>query len=310
MRLLKSRGRPSILTFALVATLAGAVVLSAVRPPARADDPAGGVSWDAGEVSWDAGDVSWGFVRDGRCITTQDVTITTRSNHEAKRLASVLASLPPKNDFPAGSGIQDAHINVSDPGDSSTVAGILHAYLPHGRCQAANTAQAALFGATGGGRLDTIQLAAAPTWLKGAIAAVVGACVYVAVGTLVTAGITATGVLAGASAAAVTATTALSGCVGGALSTSVTLAIAGAGNGWKSTLTNAAAGCLSGATFALLPIKQIGEVVGNALRGAFGSVPKAIVGEAGVAAAQSAGVELGGITEVVNHASDVLVAVR
>jgi len=159
----------------------GTVAVTAVKPAAHAADRPVDVTWDAGDVSWD-------FVADGRCITTQHVTMTTGPNDEAKQLAAVLQALPPKNDFPADSGIQDAHINVSDPGGTSTVDGVLHADLPHDQCRAANTAQSALFGTTGGGTLDTIQLAAAPLWLKGAIAAIVGAAVYVGVSARVTAG--------------------------------------------------------------------------------------------------------------------------
>lgn len=300
---LRHLGRKSVLTLAMVAALICVVVLSTAKPAAEAAEPAAGVTYSPGDVSWEVLD-------DGRCITTQSVEVKAPSVDEAKQLSSLLSALPAKTDFPAESGITDAHANVGVPINTDYFPVTLHAYLPGDKCKAADTAQVTLFDTEGGGDLDTVQLAAAPTWLKGAIAAVVGAAVFIAVSTMVTAGITATGVLVGATATTIAAVTAVSGCIGGATSTAVTLALAGAGGGWKQNLANAAAGCATGAAVGLLPIKTVGEAAGNAIRGALGFAPAATVGAAGVVAAESAGVELAGITEVVGTASDALVAVE
>lgn len=302
---LRQFSRRSILVLAAVVALAAAVAVSTIKPPVNA-------AVEAADVTWSPGDVTWEILQDGRCITTQSVEVTAKTNEAATELASKLQEVPRKTDFPADSGIQDAHANVGSPGNTTSIPVVLHTYLAKDKCETASTARA-LYDEQGG-KLNNVQLAAAaaaaPKWLKGAIAAVVGAAVYIAVSTLVTAGITASGVLVGASAAVVAATTALSGCIGGASSTAVTLALAGAGTDWKSTLSNAMAGCLTGAGVALLPIKQVGTAAGNAIRAAFGAAPVATVGEGAVAAAAEAGIELNPIAEVVNHAADVAIAVE
>ncbi|HST80553.1 MAG TPA: hypothetical protein VLL08_02305 [Kineosporiaceae bacterium] len=285
---------------------------------------------DAGGVSWNPGEVTWELMPDGRCLTTQDVTVKTKNHEDAVSVSAALRGVPAKTDYPAESGILDTHGNVGFPGDTGSEFGVvLHTYLKGEMCQApggggatpapapadaapaTQTAnQQVLFDAAGRGDLSAAQLAAVPLWLKGAIGAVVGAAVYVGVSAMVTAGITATGVLVGASAATLAAVTAASGCIGGAASTAVTLLLAGSGSSWQSTLANAAAGCLTGAAIGLLPIKTVGEAAGNAIRGVLGFAPAAVVGEAGVAAATSAGVELTGITQVTSVAADALVAVQ
>ena len=299
---LKKFSKGGILTLALAGSLVATIVATTVNVPAKAAEAEG--------VTWSAGDVSWEIMSDGRCFTTQTVDVNTKSTADAVAISGAMANLPAKTDYPADSGIQDTHANVGSVVNTTNFPVVLHAYLAGDKCKAASAAQQTLFQTTGGGTMDKIQLAAAPAWLKGAIGAVVGAAVYVAVSAMVTAGITATGVLVGASAATVAAVTALAGCIGGATSTAVTLMLASSGSTWKSTLTNAAAGCVTGATIASLPIKTVGEKVGNAIRGALGFAPVATVGDAGVAAAASAGVELAGITEVTTTAADALVAVQ
>jgi hypothetical protein len=279
-----------MLTLAVALVTAIAVTL-VQAPDSRADETGG--------VTWNAGDVTWSMLDDGRCTTLQRVTVGTTSNDEAKTLATVLQGLPAKTNYPAASGIQDTHVVVSDPGDGTDLVMVAHGIVAGDMCQAADGAQQTLFNTTGGGELDTIRLAAAPTWLKGAIGALVGAAVFVGVSTLVTAGVTASGILVGASTATVAAVTGLSGCIGGASSTAMTLLLAGAGDGWQQTVSNAVAGCLSGGTIALLPIQQVGTAVGNALIAGLGSGATATVGAAGVAAATTAGIELEKVAQVI-----------
>jgi hypothetical protein len=283
--------------------------------------------------------VSWAIQADGRCLTSQGVQIRAKNHEDAVSVSDAMKGVPAKTDYPAESGILDTHANVSQPDDAGSEFGIvLHVYLKGEMCQAPGGGgatpapgapapapsdaapapapeaadQQVLLDAAGRGDLDGAQLAATPLWLKGAIAAVVGAAVYVGVSVMVTAGITATGVLVGASAATLAAVTAFSGCVGGAASTAVTLAMASSDITWKSTLANAAAGCATGAAIGLLPIKTVGEAAGNAIRGALGGAPNEVVGEVALSSFRSyfSAAEVLEITEVVTAAGDALVAVQ
>jgi hypothetical protein len=301
--LLKRFSRRSALVLALAIALVTTTIATSMQAPASR-------AADVGDVTWNPGDVTWDILDDGRCLTTQAVNINTPSHEDAVTLSTALQGLPAKTDYPADSGIQDTHANIGISANTPDFPVVLHAYLDGNMCQDANAAQQTLYGTTGGGKLDTVQLASAPVWLQGAIGAVAGAAVYVAVSAMVTAGVTAAGVLVGASTAVVTAVTAMSGCIGGAASIAVTLQLAGGGGDWQETLSNALAGCLTGTTIALLPIKEVGEAAGNALRSSLGLTAVATVGKAGAKAAESAGVNLNGITQVISTTADTVVAVK
>lgn len=115
----------------------------------------------------------------------------------------------------------------------------------------------------------TVRTEALPTWSKGAVAAVAGAAVYLAVSIAVTAAVVALGyktVPAKPMKVGAAAIASMAGCIGGSTSNAVTLALAGAGTGWQATLANLVAGCITGGAIALLPIKDMGAFIGTAIR--------------------------------------------
>jgi hypothetical protein len=304
-----------------VGVLVITLVTTTVKAPAHAADT--GVTWNPGPVNWE-------ILKDGRCITSQSVHVTAKNHEDAVAISNALKGVPAKKDYPADSGILDVHANVGTSINTNDFPVILHAYLPGDKCRtpeqenppeptpASNVAsdpggalssEQVLFDAAGSGRLDAIQLAGSPTWLKAGVGAIVGVALYVAVSALVTAGLAALGVLAGASAATVAAVAALSGCIGGAASSAMMSRLLGSTLDWKATVTNAVTGCLSGAFLALmLPVTAMGAAAGNAILAL--RAPAAVVGETGVAAAGAAGVELTGITEVTTTTVEAALAAR
>jgi hypothetical protein len=314
-------------------TLAVAVTTTRLTAPARAAT--------THDTTWSPGDVSWQLLSDGRCETTQFVQVTGSADVISQEM-SVIQDLGTYSDYDQSTHIQDssmqllagssdgfsmnmiAHLPGEDCGSSevsSTQALAGAAYspgrathgqlaIPAGYLPAAVSGSAVHFAAAPAAERG-IVVAATPTWLKGAIGAVVGAAVYVGVSLAIAAGITATGVLVGASAATVAAVTAMAGCVGGAASTAVTLGLGGGDTSWQSTLTNAVAGCITGAVIGSLSLAQRGAAAGNAIRGFFGAAPIEAIGQAAVDAAAEASVtELSVITTTQNLAADAAIAVE
>jgi len=152
-----------------------------------------------------------------------------------------------------------------------------------------------------------VLLAYAAQWFKNAVAAIVGAVTYIAVSSIVAAAMVALGASLGPGGAlAAPVLAAFAGCVGGAVSTAVTLTIAGAAKTWMATLGGAVAGCVTGAITAVLPIAKVGAWLGNAIRTALGFAPAPIVGTGITAAAAGAAggaVELSPISEALQITS-------
>lgn len=133
------------------------------------------------------------------------------------------------------------------------------------------------------GQGGAVRAEALPAWSRGAVGALAGASVYLAVSIAVTAAVVALGfhvapaapMSPGASAMA-----SMAGCIGGATSNAVTLYFAGAGGSWQATLSNLVAGCVTGGTIALLPVKDMGSYIGSVLRNMYlgGDVAAAVGG--------------------------------
>ena len=165
-----------------------------------------------------------------------------------------------------------------------------------------------------------VRAAAVPKWAKGALAIVAGSAVYLAVSIAVTAAVVAVGAEVVAGGAALTlqaaAIAAISGCVGGAAADTVLLFTAEASSDWKSILGDLAAGCITGAAIALLPIATTGEYIGAAIRGLFTSADTAVAAVGGtelaevVAADTSMAPLTSAIPEILTTVSDAAVAVR
>lgn len=295
----RSAGRLWLRSLPLVMlTTALAVVLTAVKAPARA-------AIDPADVTWAPGNVSWEIIDDGRCVTSQPVTVSTESADDAAALSQAMHGLPRKRDFPAESGIQDAHANVSTPIGTTYFAVVMHTYLPGEECLAATAAQQALFD-SGGGRLDSVQPALA-TWKKIAIAAVVAAAVYAAVSLLVLAALAALDVAVATSTAAQVA----AGCIAGTASALVaSKSVTGWPNDWKAQVVTAVGACLTGGASGVLPpTAAAGQAIGNALRTTWGSAPVVkMVGDGAFAAAESAGIDLVMVSQATNATADAALA--
>jgi hypothetical protein len=131
-----------------------------------------------------------------------------------------------------------------------------------------------------------------PKWLRGAVGAIAGAVVYVAVSAIVVGAMVAFGAATGPGGVLASAPlAALAGCIGGAIATAATIAIA-TDVTLKSGFAAGVAGCLTGSLTAGLPIGKLGAWLATAVRNALGVNPAPIVGSAIVSAARSAGVSL------------------
>lgn len=292
----------SVPTVMLAAMLTVVVAFTMVKAPASAAIEAGSVTWNAGEVRWEIDD-------DGRCLTTQAVDVSTKSLADTLALSQAMKGLGAKTDFPAQTGIQDAHANVGSPTDTVNFPVILHTYLTGDSCKAASTAQQALLHLSGGDRPDTVQLAALPTWAKIAIGAVVVAATYVAVSTMTMAGLAEAGVAVATS----TAAQAMAGCVGGAAGVAIAnQLISGWPDSWQGKLATVVGACLTGGASGVLPpTAELAAAIGGSLRAAFSSAPAAaVVGNTALTAAESAGVDMVTLSQVINATTEAALAAR
>lgn len=139
-----------------------------------------------------------------------------------------------------------------------------------------------------------------PRWLNGGVSSGAANVLYVVVGVAVTAAIVLAVGEATLSATAQTALIALAGCLGGSAMTAATHALSGAAPGWKGGLVDGAAGCISGTTFALLPVRTIGTRVAQVMGGWAGRPVRDVLGAGLVSAAQSAGTDTSVVTVVLN----------
>ncbi len=134
---------------------------------------------------------------------------------------------------------------------------------------------------------------ALPSWLKGAIGAITGAVVYVAVSVITVSTMVALGAATSATGGlAAPALAAFAGCVGGAISTAVTLAIAGSATTPLGIVSSGVAGCLTGGLIAQIPAGTAGVWLGNTFRSNLGLEASAVAGNAIATDAAAAGVEL------------------
>jgi hypothetical protein len=159
---------------------------------------------------------------------------------------------------------------------------------------------------------------ALPSWSKGAVGSIAGASVYLGVSIAVTAAVVALGFKVTPSApmsAGAAAMASMAGCIGGAASTAVTLYVAGAGDSWQASLANLVGGCITGGSIALLPVKDMGSYIGNAVRSMFvgGDAVAAVGGtELSEIIASSAGTSplSEAVSEVLSSVSDAASAVE
>ena len=148
---------------------------------------------------------------------------------------------------------------------------------------------------------------AVPAWLKGAIGAIAGAVVYVAVSVVTVATMVALGAATTASGGLTSPVlAAFAGCIGGAISTAVTLGIAGASSSPLSVVTSGVAGCLTGGLIANIPAATTGAWLGSTFRSSIGLEAAPVVGNAIVADAAAGGADLSPIAQAMQDALNAL----
>jgi hypothetical protein len=318
----RSLTRKGAVMLALAAALVAALTATMVRSPASeaaskppaVEGAAHVQAAQADDVTWSPGDVSWEYLPEkNQCITTQDATVTTSTPDQTTQLAEVLRQEGHKTDFPAETGILDAHTNVVDA-QGTTIAMVIHSYVTNDKCQAAVTPTDT--GAAQGNTSEALGgtfRATADNWALGGVTALFAAVMYASTSAIAAASITA--VAAGAGATVSTAVVAVAaGCIGGAASGALASLLyqssAQPAVDWKSTLTTAASGCVGGALISTFPAREIAAATAESLEGVFGGAASSLVGTSGVRAGTSAGVEMTGITEVVSTTTGALRAVR
>jgi len=139
-------------------------------------------------------------------------------------------------------------------------------------------------------------------WFSGAIADLAATAAYIAIsavtiGTMIALGAT----LGPGGELASAALGALAGCIGGAVSTAILLAIGGGSTTALGTVTNAAAGCVTGAALSQIPVHSAGQWLGNQFNALIGNTG-AIAGSALESAASSAGVSLSPMAQAMSDA--------
>ncbi len=140
-------------------------------------------------------------------------------------------------------------------------------------------------------------------WFSGAIADLAATAAYIAIsavtiGTMIALGAT----LGPAGELASPVLGALAGCIGGAVSTAILLAIGGGNTTPLGTVTNAAAGCVTGAALSQIPVHEAGQWIASQLNSVLGSGASAIGGSALESAASSAGVSLSPMAQAMSDA--------
>jgi hypothetical protein len=297
-----------------VAVLAGALLVSTVKPQAHAAVDAGGITWNPGQVK---------LIDDGsgNCFVQYFADVSTDTAAMLKSLDDEMTSESPDTNFPAETGVKD--VKVKSVADSSATNTNLMFEGDLTSCPAAsgNSAQttALTLNPSRHANMSITELAsfasnpkaintlygsqnlALPAWAKAAIAALVGSAVYISVSVLLTAAAVAAGVEIGAGTAAFSAFVLAAGCIGGAVSTAATLVIA-SGGGWQTGLSSAIAGCLTGAATAVLPIKAMGIQLGQWIKSTLIPVG-ALVGSDALSAAASAAIDLTPVETVLSTAA-------
>jgi len=140
-------------------------------------------------------------------------------------------------------------------------------------------------------------------WFSGAIADLAATAAYIAISAVTIGTMIALGATLGPGGELASATLgALAGCIGGAVSTAVLLAIGGGSTTPLATVTNAAAGCVTGAALSQIPVHQAGQWLAGQLNSVLGSGASAIGGSALESAASSAGVSLTPMAQAMSDA--------
>jgi hypothetical protein len=156
-----------------------------------------------------------------------------------------------------------------------------------------------------------LSYTAFPAWLKGAVGAITGAIVYVAVSVITVSTLVALGAATTASGGlAAPALAAFAGCVGGAISTAVTLFIAGASTSPSGIISSGIAGCLTGGLIAQIPAGTAGVWVGNTIRAKLGQEPSAVVGLAVMQQAGADGAQVGYLSPALRYAASRLAEIH
>lgn len=229
--------------FGFVAALLALVLTVAIIPKANSKADTGDV-----DIVWAAPQASIEKDPDGTCHANIDGSITTGNAQEATITSHFLQALrdQPYNDPQPGFGsmsVERAKLNTAENRVAfrSTLGvecGIAVKNRPVPE--------------------DGRRPLPVPIWLNGGVSSLAANILYVVVGSLVTAGIVLAVGQVTLSAAVQTALIALAGCLGGAAMTAATHALSGAAPGWRAGLVDGATGCISGTTFALLPVRTIG----------------------------------------------------
>jgi hypothetical protein len=336
---LRPLARRGAVMLALATALAAALAAAMLRPatseaastPPPPKPPAAQAVALADDVTWAPGDdVSWEYLPDkDQCITTQSATVTTSTPDQATQLVEALQSEGPKTDFPAETGILDVHVNVSGTANgpetgSTKVDMVIHSYIAKEQCEAAvtpapgtpapgATAPDSTAAATPDGlapadtsRLVSGRFGTTATWYKGALVGLLAAVFYIGVSVLTVSTIT---VLAGAAGTTVSAALvgAAAGCLGGATAGALTTILVNSDDlDGQTVLSNAVGGCVVGAIAAAYPVRAVATGVAEDLLSVFGRGAPALVGDASVGAATSAGVEMTGLSQVVSTTTTAL----
>jgi len=315
-RFAAAMARPQMYLLLLVPAVATALVMTllptgiSLADAAPSDD---GISWHPGQIEQDN--------NGGLCDVTFEGLI---GSPDITNIISALDSVPEQT--VNQDHTSDYHIaNVGEPDtagtdvtgeadvDCSTVQTAFHTRM-HSAASAATAQLLALTRPAGvvsapkpGARASVVTPANDPAiyltaWYTGAIADAAATAAYIAVSAVAIGGLIALGATLGpAGELASAALGALAGCIGGAVSTAILLAIGGGSTSPLATVTNAAAGCVTGAALSQIPVHSAGQWIGSQL-GALLGTESAVVGASVESAASSAGVSLSPVAEAVQDA--------
>ncbi len=220
-------------------------------------------------------------------------TVDPQADVDCSLITNAAASLQPRTTVPIPAAFLTtlSHRGAESTGARFERDGVVYAAVP---------AAQALAMAKNGDFRD----AALPSWLRGAVGAIAGAVLYVAVSAVVVGTMVALGAATGASGGLTSPIlAAFAGCIGGAVSTAATITIATGSTNALSAVSSAVAGCLTGGLIGGLPANQLGPWVANQL-GNLGV--GALAGSSLEGVASAAGVELTPVTQALTDAAAAL----
>jgi hypothetical protein len=297
-RIIAILARPRVYLLVLVPVLAAALVVTLLPRGASLAD----VTPSDDGVTWSPGQVSQANNSNGACyVQVQGNLGTPDINNVANALDDVQAQTVNENDtfnYYIASTYPSSSSSAPMTGSADTECFIVTAFQDGGLRAPASTA-ASLTALTRPAGPDAQGIPpyapdgkaylAAKKWFSGAIADLAATAAYIAVsavtiGTMIALGAT----LGPAGELASAALGALAGCIGGAVSTGILLAIGAGSETPLGSVTNAVTGCVTGAALSQIPVHEAGQWLGNQFNAVLGSGALAIGGAALESAASEA----------------------